>query len=554
MAGQCIYPMLICPCCGRDDAVQRFRNPDNSVTSFCMKCKTPFNADKTKEIEGEKPVRKTVEPKDISKEIQEITEEYPVKPLPDRGLTKATLEYFGVKVGVSKKNGQDVVQHMYPLRKGNEIVAYHVRICEPKLFFFKGPMKEADPFGWQEAMAARGKFLVVTEGQIDTMTLYRVWRMKYKGQNYEYLPVISLKNGASSVFSTFSAEHVDKIKKKFDKIVFAGDCNEEVGEKAAEDMVKLFGDFPVHVCQYSENDPNDMHLAGKDEELIQAVWDAKVPMRSSIIEADKALWDLALKPAPWGLSWPFKDMNDATRGIRLGEVTYIGSGQKMGKGELADTLAVHLMKEHKEKPYIAKTEQAPARTLKKLAGKAAHQIFDDPKVSYTVQEFNAARKMIDGKFFLYDRKLGTNWDEFKETIRQAVLLGGSKYILVEPITTFVPEDASEGNTFLIQMAKWFQDAAFDLGFHAFLFCHLNNPSYGAEHTRGGKVKAEQFAGSRAMIRHCNYTMGLQGNKDPEQEYEKIHRRELVLLDDRDYGETCIQELRYNKNTGCFEEL
>ncbi len=50
-------------------------------------------------------------------------------------------------------------------------------------------------------------------------------------------------------------------------------------------------------------------------------------------------------------------------------------------------------------------------------------------------------------------------------------------------------------------------------------------------------------------------LGLEGNKDPDIADEAIkHRRDLVLLEDREFGETGRFPLYWNSNTTKFEEL
>jgi twinkle protein len=44
-------------------------------------------------------------------------------------------------------------------------------------------------------------------------------------------------------------------------------------------------------------------------------------------------------------------------------------------------------------------------------------------------------------------------------------------------------------------------------------------------------------------------IGIEGNKDPELSDEERNTRKLVILEDRNFGESAIIPLFYNKNTG-----
>ena len=64
----------------------------------------------------------------------------------------------------------------------------------------------------------------------------------------------------------------------------------------------------------------------------------------------------------------------------------------------------------------------------------------------------------------------------------------------------------------------------------------------------------QFAGSRAMMRAAHAMWGLEGDKDPDLPVEQRNMRYLVLLEDRNFGESTRIPLFYDKETGMLKEL
>ena len=114
--------------------------------------------------------------------------------------------------------------------------------------------------------------------------------------------------------------------------------------------------------------------------------------------------------------------------------------------------------------------------------------------------------------------------------------------------------SSEANEFLVGMAAELSSMAKDLDFTAYTFCHLKAPENGPSHERGGEVHSTQFAGSRAMMRSCNYMIGMQGNKDPNLDPEERNIRELVVLEDREYGNVGKVKLYWDRRTGLFNEV
>ena len=150
----------------------------------------------------------------------------------------------------------------------------------------------------------------------------------------------------------------------------------------------------------------------------------------------------------------------------------------------------------------------------------------------------------------YDTYQEVKWEEVKQEIRYNVTVLGCRDVILDPLTCFtVGLSSSEVNDTLIKIASELATLAKDLEFTAYCFCHLNNPSGGLPHDRGGKVLSSQFAGSRAMARFCHMMIGIEGNKDPELSDEERNTRKLVILEDRNFGESAIIPLFYNKNTG-----
>ena len=57
-----------------------------------------------------------------------------------------------------------------------------------------------------------------------------------------------------------------------------------------------------------------------------------------------------------------------------------------------------------------------------------------------------------------------------------------------------------------------------------------------------------------MARSCNYAIGLEGNKDPDLDLSERNMRQLVLLADREFGESGRVKLYWDYKTGLFNEV
>jgi twinkle protein len=224
------------------------------------------------------------------------------------------------------------------------------------------------------------------------------------------------------------------------------------------------------------------------------------------------------------------------------------------KSEVVNAIAAHLIQEHGLKVLMAKPEEANKKTVKLLAGKIAAAIFHDPKVEFDETKYDQACAIMKGKVVLLNLYQHLGWDTLKGDIRAAAAQG-VKAVFIDPITNLTNGmDSASANVKLQEIAQELAAMALDLDIVIFIFCHLRNPESGTPHERGGKVLSSQFAGSRAMARSCNYMFGIEGNKDPDIPEDDRNCRQLVLLEDREFGEVGPTNLFWQKANGMFVEL
>lgn len=209
----------------------------------------------------------------------------------------------------------------------------------------------------------------------------------------------------------------------------------------------------------------------------------------------------------------------------------------------------HLIIEHDRTVFMCKPEEENHITAQKLAGIASNSVFHDPKKEFNHEAFERGKRLIDDKAILYGEYGKIDWDALKREIRYVTTAEGVQDIIIDPITCLtVGMPSGVANERLVEIASDMAAMAKELHFTYYIFCHLNSPQSGAPHERGGHVLSHQFAGSRAMMRSAYYLIGLEGNKDPEQPNLK-NVRQLVMLEDRNFGESGKVPLLYNHNTG-----
>lgn len=540
--------------CGSSDALQVFENDEGKYNGYCFACGTYVASPYGDKPEGYAPPKLPIKSaSDTLSEIKEITDSYQTLALEDRKLDRDSLDYYGIRVGVSEQDGHTPTAHYYPYYgETGECIGYKVRLIQHKQFFVIGTTKRAELFGWRQALSTGGKRLFITEGELDCVALYQALVANQRGTKWEaYRPaVVSLTHGAASAAKAIQ-EHLTDIQRNFKEVVLVFD-QDDAGKLATEEVCKILPS--ARVAQLPAKDPNACIIEGRSKALCNSVLFKAEEHKNTRLVLSSSLHEAARKQAEWGYSWPWPSFNKLTKGFRLGETIYIGAGVKMGKSELVNALAAHCIKAHGWKVFLAKPEEANAKSYKLLASKLAGKIFHDPEILFDEEAYDEAGKIIGDSAIFLDLYQHMGWQNLKQDIISAVHLG-VKAVFIDPITNLVNGAASgDQNTMLQEIAQELAAMAKDLGIVIFIFCHLKAPLNGDAHERGGKVYSHQFAGSRAMMRSCNMMIGLEGNKDPQLEKEKRNIRKLVLLEEREYGAVGEVGLYWHDRTGLFNEI
>lgn len=539
--------------CGTRDALQVFEREDGTVDGFCYACSTyvrhPYG-DSVDASAVERP-KFAKSQEEIEEELREI-EECEAQDLRQRKLRKKALDHYKIKVGLSREDGVTPKMVFFPYRNGNRVTAYKVRLLEEKRSWWVGDTSDVDLFGWQEALESGAKRLIITEGEFDCPAALTIMKKETKAEYQEMIPAfVSIPHGAGNAAS-YLAKKMKEIKTHFRDNVSLMFDQDKAGKKAVEDVLRIWPELTV--INLPKKDANDCILEEATKAAHKAITFNATKAKNSRIVWGREVHEAAREPAKWGYSWPWRHINEVTRGIRLGETIYIGAGVKMGKSELLNALAAHFIQEHGWKVFMAKPEEANNKTYKLVAGKIAGRIFHDPKVEFDYEAYDRAGEVIADKIAMVNLYQHLGWESLKEDIREAAS-NGCTAIFIDPITNLTNGmSAADANTKLQEIAQELAAMALDLNVVIFIFCHLKSPDSGPDHEHGGQVLSSQFAGSRAMMRSCNLMIGIEGDKSPELPLEQKNMRELVLLEDREFGNTGRFPLYWDQNTSLFNEV
>jgi twinkle protein len=472
-----------------------------------------------------------------------------VEPLPKRSIDEKVCAKYNYRV--SSFNGQKCHIAPYYDEVGTE-VAQQLRM-PGKDFPILGDLKQALPLWGQHLLRDGGKMVVVTEGQIDAMSVTQAMGLSW--------PAVSLPNGAKSAKKAISKAL--STLERFDKVVLCFDEDDD-GREALADVLPLFSPGKVYVVSLPAGmkDANDMVKASRSKELVDAVWSAAKYVPDVLNEIDDAFIDDAMEEQGWGLPWPWVTMTKATYGIQRSALYTWGAGTGSGKTTLmrqlmACAIRPDLGEDHSafmpmpepRKIACILYEEPVKRTLKNLVGVVMKQRIHVPGTVYDKDRAKQIAREMRPFINSISLKGARNWETVKSTIRYLAVAEDVKDFFVDPMTALTAGDENERQSLDGIMSELAELAeSLDITIH--LVFHLATPE-GKSHEDGGRVQEKHFRGSRAVAFWSHYLIGLERDKQDPNCPTTIRG-----LKDRPTGDAVgpYMALAYDRETGLMNEV
>lgn len=436
--------------------------------------------------------------------------------LPKRGITEETCRKFGYQVGRDKHGTMVQVAPYYDA--DGRLVGQKTRTAD-KEFRFLGNSKEATLFG-QNIWPAGGRRVVVTEGEIDAMSVSQIQSNKW--------PVVSIPNGAQGAHKSI-AKNLQWLN-TFEEVVLLFD-NDAPGQAAVQACAPLFppGKVKVATLPGDRKDPNDLLMAEEGHLLTSIIWDAKVYRPDGIVTLGD-IKDKLLRPVEWGLPWWSETLTKLTYGRRFGELYAFGAGTGIGKTDWLTQQIVYDITELKQPVGLFFLEQQPEETGRRVAGKLAGRRFHVPDAGWTNEELSGAIDDLEagGRLFLYDSFGATDWDVIRETMRYLAHSEGVRIFYLDHLTALAAAKEDERKALEVIMAE-IGGLVKELDCIIHIVSHLATPE-GKPHEEGGRVMIRHFKGSRAIGFWCHYMFGLERDQQAEDEQARSVTTFRVLKD------------------------
>lgn len=460
-----------------------------------------------------------------------------------RGISKETCQKAGY--WIAKVDGVMYQVADYRDQNGN-IVSQKVR-DKDKNFKTTGSHKSDALFG--KHLWNGGKKIVVTEGEIDMLTVMELQDCKY--------PVVSLGHGASAAKKTCAAnyEYFDQ----FEQIILMFDMD-DAGRKAVEEAAQVLPAGKVRVAVLPCKDANECHLNGHDREIMEQVWNAGPWIPDGVVSAlslrERIREHLSSEESVGLLFSGCSGINDKTLGARGGEVIMVTSGSGMGKSTFVRQQALQWGTAMGKKVGLAMLEESVEETAEDLIG-----LHNRVRLR---QSDSLKREIIEnGKFDQwFDELFGNDtfhlYDSFAEAETDRLLAKlaymrsglGCDVIILDHISIVVSASGeSDERKMIDNLMTKLKGFAKSTGVVLVVICHLKNPDKGKAHEEGRPVSITDLRGSGALRQLSDTIIALERNQQGDMPNLVLVR----ILKCRFTGDTGIAGyMEYNKETGWLE--
>lgn len=502
-----------CPSCGSKDNLARY----DDGHAFCFGCsyheKSP-SIPSLKVVQSDQP-KDLVSGEPITRSIRAITPE--------------TFRFWDYKTGSYKGEPVHIANHY----RFGRVVGQKLR-TRSKTFNIRGKLEPL--YGMWLWGATNAKRVVVTEGELDALSVSQV-------QNNRW-PVVSVPNGATAAAKSFAA--ASEWLSGFSEVVIMFDTD-DAGCQAAIECAKVLPPGKAKIATLPGKDANDLLVQGREEEILKAIYHAEAFRPDGIVQLSEVI-EQALQPPEYGTSLPWPIFTELTYGKRTGEWWCFGAGVGVGKTDVFTQMMAHDIAGNNLKIGGIFLEQPVAETAKRLAGKIDQKLYHIPDADYDPEELRSTLNVISDRVYLYNHFGSQDWDTIRELIRHMRYAYDIRHFYLDHLTALAAH-AQDERRYLDGLCADLSSLCQELDIHVDVISHLSTPQ-GEAHEEGARVKEKHFTGSRAIARWAHYMIGLERDKQAEDESER-HCTTIRILKDRYTGRATGKTfvLKYNQKTG-----
>ena len=514
-----------CDDCGSRDNKGVFVDDNNELHhTYCFGCHIYRRPDGS--IEKQNPKEK-----EFTQMIQGK-----IEALPKRRIDIDTCRKFNYQTGEYKGKPVHIANYY---DKEYNLVAQHVRFPD-KGFAWLGDTNKITLYG-QNLWRDGGKTIIITEGEIDCLSVSKVQGNKY--------PVVSVPSGATSAKKYIKREL--EWLSKFENIVLMFD-EDEAGKKASIECANILPVKKVKIAKLPAKDPNELLQTNQSTKLYDAIWEAKRYTPQGIIEGNDTI-DLLLKDDHVeSIPYIWNGFNEKLGGIRKGELVLLTAGSGTGKSQVCREITRDLINKKHKVGYIA-LEESVKRSLKGLVSVGLNKLIHLPEVKKEISEEEIVSEWNKIKDYVcfYDHFGSSDTEDLLNRIRYMVQSLECDVIVLDHISIVISGLADGDERRLIDntmtnLRKLVEEVKCSM----FVVSHLKRPE-GKGHEDGVQTSLSHLRGSHSLAQLSDAVIGFERNQQDEMQKNLMIARILKNRWSGDTGVAC--NLIYNRDTGRLSE-
>lgn len=480
-----------CPDCGSHDALAVY----SDGSTYCFSCETAHQNVTDTRIEesvSSKVGHNLIPPSDMTFES-----------LKSRCLEEATCHKYGYYV--TRYNGQPCQVACYYDDSGN-MVGQKLRFKD-KQFSVLGKISKRF-FG--QHLFNSGKRLVVTEGEIDCLTVSQIGGNRY--------PVVSIPNGCQSAKKIFN-ENLEWLN-NFEEVIVMFDMDEP-GRKAVEDVCRILPYGKLKIANLPLKDPNECLMAHRAGAVLDAIFQAKSYKPDGIVNGDE-LWEV-LRDEPdteqgYTLPWDIP-LQEKTQGLRKGELIVITAGTGVGKTTFVRQIAYHLGVNLNLKIGMLMLEENIKRTAKGLMAVHAGKRLALNRHLVTDEEYEQIYKetLGNGNYVFFQHFGSLEADNLMSKIRYLAVAEQCDFIVLDHITIAISGlDIDNERKATDVLMTQLRSLAEETGVGMLIISHLKRVE-GTPAEEGGAISLSHLRGSQGLAQLSDGVWALERNQQDDNE-------------------------------------
>lgn len=467
------------------------------------------------------------------------------KAIKARGLTQDTCRKFCY--GISKDEFGNTVQ-VARYFDDDGIELFQKTRDKAKNFTTRGKKKYRF-FG--QNLFKGGRKLVITEGEIDCLTVSQVNGNKY--------PTVSIPFGTGSAQETFK-ENYDYLM-NFDEVIVMFDMDAK-GKEAVQKVAGILPPNKLKIAELPYKDPNECLLKGNPDAIIRAIWEANVYKPDGIINAADLKETLFSKDTGIvSYDYPFSPkLNEMTQGIRKGEMILLTAGTGIGKSTTAREIAYKLKVKDNLKIGMVMLEENPKKTLRDMLSihmsKPLHLLWNNEDIR---KEAEAAFTELfgDNRLYLYDHFGSIQSDNLLDKIRYLIVAEKCDFVVFDHISIAVSGMDSGGDErrTIDKLMTDLRSLVEETGAGLIIVSHLRKTDTKSNpFEQGGTISLDDLRGSGSLKQLPDIIIALERNQQAEEEDVK-NILKVRVLKNRFTGNTGLADkIKFNKSTNRLEDV